>query len=51
MKLWEIRWKKHDIEVVDISGVTTVVLSETDVDKLEEWISYQFNRFRIRSFK
>ena len=43
--------KKQDVEVADTSGVTTVVLWGTDIDKLDEGISYQLNRFRIRSFK
>ena len=39
------------MQVVDASGDTTVVLWETDVDELEEGISYQLNKFMIRSFK
>ena len=40
--------KKQDVEVADASGITTVILWELDVDKLEGGISYQF---RIWSFK
>ena len=43
--------KKRDVEMADASDVTTVVLWETDVDKLEEGISYQLNMLRMRSFK
>ena len=43
--------KKQDVEVEDGSDVGNVVLWEGDIGKLEDGVSYQLNRFKVRSFK
>ena len=43
--------RKQDVEVADESDIGNVVLWEGDVGKLEDSVSYQLNRFKVRSFK
>ena len=43
--------KKQEVEVADGSDVGNMVLWEGDIGKLEDGVSYQLNRFKVRSFK
>ena len=43
--------KKQEVEVADGSDVGNVVLWEGDIGKLEDGVSYQLNRFKVRSFR
>lgn len=42
--------RKQDVKVADGSDVGNVVLWEGDIGKLEDGVSYQLNRFKVRSF-
>ena len=42
---------KQEVEVADESDVGNVVLWEGDIGNLEDGVSYQLNRFKVRFFK